>query len=124
MKRILVKAGIALGSVALAATGAFVTASPANASWSECPAGSLCAYLAPNGSGAPGKVSDDNSNLLQYNKFDNAESLYNHGNNCNVRIFSGLGYTGSSYVLDRGMTNPTLANTVWWHNVASNDWCV
>ncbi|MFD8734517.1 peptidase inhibitor family I36 protein [Streptomyces sp. NPDC059618] len=123
MKRILAKAGIALGSVALATTGALVTAGPANAAWS-CPSGGLCAYLGVNGAGTPGVVYGDNSNLLQYNKFDNAESLFNNGNNCNVRLYSGTGYTGSSYVLDRGYLNGSLANTVWWHNVAANNWCV
>ncbi|MET7850516.1 peptidase inhibitor family I36 protein [Streptomyces avermitilis] len=124
MHRILVRSGIALGGAALAAVGALATAGPADAAWSDCPAGSLCAYLGTDGSGDPGTVSGDNNNLLQYNKFNNAESLYNHGNSCNVRIFSGLNKTGSSYVLDRGYTNPTLAGTVYWHNVASNDWCV
>ncbi|MGW2642025.1 peptidase inhibitor family I36 protein [Streptomyces sp. NPDC001348] len=124
MKRILAKAGIALGSVALATTGALITAAPANAAWSDCPAGALCAYLGVNGAGDPGVVYNDNANLLQYNKFNNAESLYNHGNNCNVRLYSGLNYTGASYVLARGYYNGSLANTVWWHNVASNDWCV
>ncbi|MDR6975058.1 hypothetical protein J2X68_001742 [Streptomyces sp. 3330] len=124
MKRILAKAGIVLGSVALATTGALITAAPANAALSDCPSGGLCAYLGVNGSGDPGVVYGDNTNLLQYNKFNNAESLYNNGNSCNVRIYSGTGYTGSSYVLSRGYYNGSLANTVYWHNVASNNWCV
>ncbi|MER5433761.1 peptidase inhibitor family I36 protein [Streptomyces sp. NPDC002588] len=124
MKRILARTGMAVGSIALVATGALATAGPANAALSDCPSGALCAYLGVNGSGDPGVVYADNSNLLQYNKFNNAESLYNNGNSCNVRIYSGLGYTGSSYVLARGYYNGSLANTVWWHNVASNDWCV
>ncbi|WP_338898053.1 peptidase inhibitor family I36 protein [Streptomyces sp. TG1A-60] len=124
MHRMLVRSGIALGGLALAAVGTLATAAPANAAWSDCPSGALCAYLGTYGAGDPGTVYGDNNNLLQYNKFNNAESLYNNGNNCNVRIFSGLNKTGSSYVLNRGRTNPTLANTVWWHNVASNDWCV
>jgi hypothetical protein len=123
MKRIMAKAGIVLGSVALATTGAVITAAPANAAWS-CPSGALCAYTSPNGVGAYGDVYDDNRDLLRFSKFDNAESLYNNGNNCNVRIHSGRGYTGSSYVLPRGIASTTLANTVWWHNVASNNWCV
>ncbi|MGP3928302.1 peptidase inhibitor family I36 protein [Streptomyces sp. 8N616] len=124
MKRILATAGAALASTALVAAGALATAAPAGAAWSDCPAGALCAYLGTGGAGDPGTVYGDNNNLLQYNKFNNAESLYNHGNNCNVRIFAGLNKTGANYVLDRGWANPTLANTVWWHNVASNDWCV
>jgi hypothetical protein len=110
--------------VALAATGAVVTAAPASASYSDCPSGGLCGYLGVNGSGTPGVVYGDNSNLLQYNKFNNAESLFNNGNSCNVRIYSGTGYTGYSYVLSRGYFNGSLANTVYWHNVAANNWCV
>ncbi|MFJ8104533.1 peptidase inhibitor family I36 protein [Streptomyces sp. NPDC096132] len=123
MKRILAKAGVVLGSVALATTGAVVTAAPANAAWS-CPSGALCAYTAPDGDSAYGDVYADNSDLLRFTKFDNAESLRNNGNNCNVRVYSGLNYTGSSFVIPRGYYVPTLANTVYWHNVASNDWCV
>ena len=72
----------------------------------------------------PGKVANDNANLLQYNKFDNAVSVYNHGNNCNVKLYAGLNWSGSSFVLDRGWTAPNLSGTAWYKNVASNDWCV
>ncbi len=124
MHQILVRGGIALGGVALAAVGALATAGPANAAYANCPGGALCAYLATNGSGTPGTVYEDNNNLLQYNKFNNAVSLSNNGDFCNVRIFSGLNKTGSSFVLYRGESQPDLGGSVFWKNVASNDWCV
>lgn len=95
--------------------------------WSDCPAGALCAYLSPNGDGTPGKVYEDNANLLQYDKFNNAQSVYNNGNNCNVALFSGLNWSGSRYVLARGYAIYNLNDPGWepWlRNVASNDWCV
>ncbi|MGI5401251.1 peptidase inhibitor family I36 protein [Streptomyces sp. CA-135486] len=112
------------GAVALAATTLMASGGQANAAWSDCPAGALCAYLGANGSGDPGTVYYDNTNLAQYNKFANVVSLYNHGNNCNVRIYYGLNYTGSSYVLNRGTANADLTGYVWYHHVYSNDWCV
>lgn len=124
MHRILARAGVTLAGVTLAAAGALATAGPANAAYSDCPSGALCAYLGINGSGDPGTVYGDNNNLLQYNKFNNAESLANNGNNCNVRIYSGLNKTGSSFVLNIGYAAPDLSGTVYWKNVASNDWCV
>jgi Peptidase inhibitor family I36 len=118
-----VKITCAIGAMMLAALGVIATAAPANASWSQCPSGALCAYVHPNGGGAPGPVWGNNRNLHQYAKFNNAESLYNHGRQCHVRIYHGLGYTGPSYVLHRGYVNGTLAGTVWWHHVHSNKWC-
>jgi hypothetical protein len=121
----MIRRGIAAIVVAAALAGlSLVSASPASAGLSDCPAGALCAYVSPNAGGIPGKVYGDNANLQQYYKFANAESLYNHGNNCNVRIYYGLSWSGPSYVLDRGWWNPTLAGTVYWHHVYSNDWCV
>ncbi|MFF4243597.1 peptidase inhibitor family I36 protein [Streptomyces sp. NPDC001822] len=107
--------------MALAAT-ALVTATPANAAYSDCPAGALCAYLGTDGAGDPGTVYGDNTNLLQYNKFNNAESLYNNGNNCDVRVYSGLNYTGSVATAYRGWTYSPLYSP-WKDNVASNRWC-
>jgi len=118
---VLSKVGTVAAGVALAASG-IVSVTP-SASADTCPTSYLCAYLAPNHSGAPGQVAGDNSNLLQYNKFNNAESLWNAGH-CNVRIFSGTGYSGYWYVLGSNMVNNSLAGTVWYHNVAANDFCV
>lgn len=106
----------------LAILGALVTAGPAEASWSQCPSGALCAYVYQYGGGTPGPVWDNNRDLRQYHKFRNAESLYNNGNYCHVRIYYGVGHTGPNYVLHRGYTNPTLRGTVWWHHVHSNKW--
>jgi hypothetical protein len=89
----------------------------------------LCAYLRPDGSGDPGTVSGDNRNLLQYNKFNNAESLYNNGNSCDVVVFSGLNYTGFDENITRGTVVRNLYSSsngyyrALYHNVASNDWC-
>ncbi|GAB7052872.1 peptidase inhibitor family I36 protein [Catenuloplanes indicus] len=122
----ILKKAIAGGALAVVATAALAagTASSASAGWSDCAGGDLCAYLSANGGGTPGRVADDNANLLQYNKFNNAVSLYNNGNSCNVRIYSGLNWSGSSFVLPRGYTAPDLSGTVYYKNVASNDWCV
>jgi hypothetical protein len=122
MKRISPKVGVVLGTVALAATGALVTAGPANAAYSDCPSGALCAYLGTGGYGDPGTVYGDNDNLLQYNKFNNAESLYNNGNYCDVTVYSGLNHTGSPALAKRGWWYSPLYSP-WKDNVASNRWC-
>jgi hypothetical protein len=122
----IIKKAVAGGLLAVVATAglAVASASSASAGWSDCNGGDLCAYLSTNGGGTPGRVSDDNANLLQYNKFNNAVSLYNNGNSCNVRLYTGLNWSGSSFVLNRGYTVPDLGGTAWYKNVASNDWCV
>lgn len=122
----LIKKAIAGGALAVVATAglAVASASSASAGWSDCAGGDLCAYLSANGGGTPGRVADDNANLLQYNKFNNAVSIFNNGNSCNVRIYSGLNWSGSSFVLNRGSAVADLTGYVWYKNVASNDWCV
>ncbi|MEU9271701.1 hypothetical protein AB0E04_40715 [Streptomyces sp. NPDC048251] len=55
------------------------------------PSGGLFGHLGVNGSGDPGVVHGDNTNLL---------------------------------VLSRGWYDGSPANTVYGHNVASNNWCV
>ncbi|MFJ9760908.1 peptidase inhibitor family I36 protein [Streptomyces sp. NPDC101149] len=122
MKPLFPKIGVVLGAAALVATGALVTAGPATAAYSDCPSGALCAYLGTGGYGDPGTVWGNNTNLLQYNKFNNAESLYNNGNNCDVTVYSGLNYTGSAAVALRGWTYSPLYSP-WKDNVASNRWC-
>ncbi|WP_419996689.1 peptidase inhibitor family I36 protein [Streptomyces boninensis] len=123
MKRTIAKAAIALSGAALAAAATLATAGPANAAWSDCPDGGLCAYLGDDGAGTPGVVYGDNKDLLQYYKFDNADSIYNNGNSCNVRIYNGRNYTGSSFVLDNGWMAPNLSST-YKDDVSSNNWCV
>ncbi|MFF1505925.1 peptidase inhibitor family I36 protein [Streptomyces sp. NPDC058326] len=108
---VMASAGIGLGAAA----------SPAAAS--PCPSGMLCAYLYTNYVGDPGTVEFNNTNLLQYNKFNNAVSVSNSGRDCSVRIYSGTGYTGSSVVIPRGYGIGNLAGTAYYKNVASNRWC-
>lgn len=68
-------------------------------------------------------MADDNSNLLQYNKFDNAVSVSNSGTQCTVRIYSGTGYSGSHVDIKRGYGIGNLSGTVYYKNVASARWC-
>ncbi|GEB58669.1 peptidase inhibitor family I36 protein [Streptomyces gardneri] len=111
-----------IASVAvIAAAGLGVTATPAAAD--PCPSGALCAYLSTNYAGDPGTVYGNNSNLLQYNKFNNAVSVSNSGTQCAVRIYSGTGRTGSSVNIPRGYGIGNLAGSAFYKNVASNHWC-
>lgn len=119
------KLAAVLGTAALAGLGIAATATPASAAWSDCDSGALCAYLSDSGGGTPGQVFGDNSNLLQYNKFDNAESLKNNGNSCDVRIYDQTGYTGNSFILHRGnvVSNlDTFYNGDYADDVSSNRW--
>ncbi|MFC8424801.1 peptidase inhibitor family I36 protein [Streptomyces sp. NPDC057236] len=119
------KIAAVLGTAALAGLGIAVTATPASAAWTDCSSGALCAYLGDNGAGDPGEVFGDNTNLLQYNKFNNAESVYNNGNDCDVRIYNGTGYTGSSFLLLRGYVISNLdsyRSGIFADDLASNRW--
>ncbi|MFC8533018.1 peptidase inhibitor family I36 protein [Streptomyces sp. NPDC057249] len=119
------KLAAVLGTAALAGLGIAATATPASAAWSDCGSGNLCAYLSDNGVGDPGEVSGNNTNLEQYNKFNNAESLYNNGNSCDVIIYDERNYTGDSFILHRGKV---VSNLDTWYggdyadDVASNRW--
>lgn len=109
-------------ALAMAAGGVTVAvAAPANAA--ACPSTKLCAYLYKNYVGDPGEVAGDNSNLLQYNKFNNALSVSNSGTQCTVRIYSKTGYAGSHFDLRRGYGIGDLTGTAYYKNVASNRWC-
>lgn len=109
-------------ATAMAALGVgMATAAPAAAA--ACPSGALCAYLSANYSGDPGTVYGNNTNLLQYSKFNNAVSVSNSGTQCSVRIYSGTGYTGSSVPIPRGYGIGDLSGTAFYKNVASNYWC-
>ncbi|MFI8949307.1 peptidase inhibitor family I36 protein [Streptomyces sp. NPDC053750] len=119
------KIAAAFGAAALAGLGIAATATPASAAWTDCSSGALCAYLGDNGAGDPGEVFGDNTNLLQYTKFNNAESVYNNGNDCNVRVYNGTGYTGSSFLLLRGYTIGNLdsySGGIFADDLASNRW--
>ncbi|MEN3586163.1 peptidase inhibitor family I36 protein [Streptomyces sp. ZYX-F-203] len=115
-----------LGAAALAGAGLAMTATPASAAYSDCTPGALCAYTGDSGYGSPGKVYGDNTNLLQYDKFNNAESVYNNGNSCNVRVYNGTSYTGSYFTLARGYTIGDLdgyRGGIFADDLASNRWC-
>jgi hypothetical protein len=121
------KIAAVVGAAVLTGLGVAVTATPANAAYSDCDSGALCAYLYDDGVGTPGQVFGDNSNLLQYDKFNNAESVYNNGNDCNVRIWNSTGYSGSSFTLSRNYVISNLdgySNGIFADDLASNKWCV
>lgn len=117
--------GMALAAV-VASTGLVgFTAGPASAAWSDCPSGYLCAWTGTNATGTMGKVQYNNTNLLQYNAFNNARSVYNNGASCSVTIFTGVSYTGTSVNLPRktGYANLYNDNRPFYLNIASNRWC-
>lgn len=119
------KLAAVVGTAMLAGLGIAATATPASAAYGDCTPGALCAFLGDNGAGDPGEVFGNNSNLLQYTKFDNAESVFNRGNECDVRIYSKTGYTGYSFILHRGKYVSDLDSWLSGHyadNVASNKW--
>ncbi|MBC9725782.1 peptidase inhibitor family I36 protein [Streptomyces sp. TRM68367] len=121
------KIATAFGAAALAGLGIAATATPANASYAQCDSGALCAYLGDGGAGSPGQVFGDNRDLLQYNKFNNAESVYNNGKSCNVRIYDEPNYRGDSFVLSRGFRIGNLdafRSGDFADDLASNNWCV
>ncbi|MCX2927347.1 peptidase inhibitor family I36 protein [Streptomyces sp. NEAU-W12] len=126
MKRMLGKAAAVLGGAALAGGAMLATAAPANAAWS-CPKGYMCAYLNTNGVGDPGQVSGDNTNLTQYNKFKNANSMVNDGVSCNVRIYNQQNHTGAYWTVDKGYAISnlnTFSGGAFANGIHSNKWCV
>ncbi len=58
--------------------------------------------------------------------FDNmASSVYNRGNSCDARFYTGTGYSGSSFLLARGayrtdLINYPLPTGDTWNNVISS----
>ncbi|MGW0456739.1 peptidase inhibitor family I36 protein [Streptomyces tendae] len=119
------KIAAAFGAAALAGLGIAATATPASAAWSDCDSGALCAYLSDGGGGTPGQVFGNNTNLEQYNKFNNAESVYNNGNSCDVRIYDERNYTGNYWILERGYVVSNLdafRNGDFADDLASNQW--
>ncbi|MFJ8862926.1 peptidase inhibitor family I36 protein [Streptomyces sp. NPDC102451] len=120
------KAAVASGAVLLAGLGVAATAAPAQAAKADCSAGALCAWLATSYAGDPGEVFGNNTDLRQYNKFNNAASVYNHGNSCDVRIYTLKDYEGRTYLLKRGASIATLktyfADGRFAYGVASNKW--
>lgn len=124
MIKSLAKASAMFASVAaLTAVGAVASTGAAVAN--ACPSGALCAYTSTNYGGDPGTVYGNNTNLLQYTKFDNAASVSNSGTQCSVRIYGGTSYSGPNVLIPRGYgySNLETQNAPLYRNVASNYWC-
>ncbi|MYX04468.1 hypothetical protein GTY72_33365 [Streptomyces sp. SID8378] len=126
MKGVRAKAAIASGAVLLAGLGMAATASPAQAAKSDCSSGALCAWLSSSYAGTPGQVWGNNTNLRQYDKFNNAGSVYNNGNSCDVRIYTLMGYEGRTHLLKRGASISGLrthfSDGRFGSGIASNTW--
>lgn len=113
-------AGAALLSVA-GVVG--LTAPPAQAAKADCPAGALCAYAQDGFAGTPGKVYEDNTDLTGSNSFSHPKSVYNHGNSCDVTIYTGKSYTGSRMTVERGDAYTLSAGSVFrQRGIASDKW--
>ncbi|MEV7872055.1 peptidase inhibitor family I36 protein [Streptomyces sp. NPDC088124] len=110
------------GGALLAGVGLGLTATPAQAGWDDCDSGALCAYTQTKGGGTPGQVWGDNVNLRQYNKFDNARSLYNNGNNCDVVLFTNTWLRGKAQLFPRGYVVSDTDGTNIEDGVGSNYW--
>ncbi|SNB88637.1 MULTISPECIES: peptidase inhibitor family I36 protein [unclassified Streptomyces] len=126
IKGVRAKAAIASGAVLLAGLGMAATASPAQAAKSDCSSGALCAWLSSSYAGTPGQVWGNNTNLRQYDKFNNAGSVYNNGNSCDVRIYTLMGYEGRTHLLKRGASISGLrthfSDGRFGSGIASNTW--
>lgn len=99
-----------------------VTAPSAHAAKSDCPAGALCAYTQEDFGGTPGKVYQNNADLTMYYSFSHPKSIYNHGNSCDVTIYTGKNYSGYSMTIDRGDAYTFSENSVFRSGIASNRW--
>jgi hypothetical protein len=115
----------AFGAAVLAGLGVAATATPASAAYSQCESGALCAYLYDSGTGTPGQVFGNNTNLEQYDKFNNAESVFNNGNSCDVHIYDERNYAGTNALLKRGYAVHDLDSVMdgaFADDIASNYW--
>ncbi|WP_052851330.1 peptidase inhibitor family I36 protein [Streptomyces avicenniae] len=115
-------AAVAASATLLAGLGLGLMASPAQASWDDCESGALCAYTQTSGGGTPGQVWGDNVNLRQYNKFDNARSLYNNGNQCDVVLYTNTWFRGTAQLFLRGYVVSNTDGTNYEDGVGSNIW--
>lgn len=125
-KGVRAKAAIASGAVLLAGLGVAATASPAQAAKSDCDSGALCAWLNTSYVGTPGQVWGNNTDLRQYDKFNNAASVYNNGNSCDVRLYTLKDYEGRTHLLKRGASISALKTYFddgrFKYGIASNKW--
>jgi hypothetical protein len=97
-------------------------AAPAN-----CPAGATCGYTGENYTGSEGILYGDNSNLTGSGSiWESIESVWNHGNSCNVVLYHNTGYNpdSGSYTLNRGhgLADIASVNEGLWHHTYSNLW--
>lgn len=139
---------VAAAAMALAIGGAAAApavADPAGdvgvAGREDCGAGNFCAWVNPGFNDGPGQWSGDTANyfgfshsscgIVNLRTWNNcASSVFNNGNNCNVRIFADPNYRGAYITLPRGsyladlradrMSDGTHAND----KISSHDWCV
>ncbi|MGC9535336.1 peptidase inhibitor family I36 protein [Streptomyces sp. UG1] len=111
------------GALLAAGLGVATAAAPAHAAKSDCPAGALCAYTQSNFAGTPGKVYQNNADLTPYYSFRNVKSVYNHGNSCDVTIYTGTNYTGNQMTIERGDAyNFGSGSTFVQNGIKSNKW--
>ncbi|WP_159392534.1 peptidase inhibitor family I36 protein [Streptomyces niveus] len=107
----------------LSVVGLSLTAPQAQAAKSDCYAGAFCAYTQDSFAGTPGKVYENNTDLTGFNSFAHPKSIYNHGNSCDVTIYTGKGYTGSQMTIERGDAYTLGSGSTFRLNgIASNKW--
>jgi hypothetical protein len=116
------RAAAAVGAVALAGTALALGAAPAHAAKSDCPPGALCVWTQTSYGGTRGQVFGTNADLTIYYAFNNAKSLYNNGNSCDVTIYTGKNYSGYSMTIERGDAFTLSSNSVFYNNISSNSW--
>lgn len=106
--------------------------------YQACPQYFVCAWVDRNFTGPMGRWEHDNadwgdfpnSNCGNGTWDDCASSVYNHGQTCDVWLWSGVIYTGSSLYLYRGSrlaflnVNPGPSPVGSWEDIIkSNHWC-
>lgn len=121
-KSIRTKAAAAASTVLLAGVGVTLGAAPAHAAKSDCPSGALCVWTGTNFTGTMGKVFGDNNDLTMYYAFNNAKSVYNNGNSCDVTIYTGTNHSGYRITVYRGDAFSMSSSSVFYNDIASNNW--
>ncbi|MBD0710842.1 MULTISPECIES: peptidase inhibitor family I36 protein [unclassified Streptomyces] len=113
----------ALGTAAGLAVAALAIAPAAQAAPAGCASGGLCAYYTSGYTGNVQTVFQDNADLTMYANFYNIQggSLYNNGQSCSVRVYTGKGGTGAGYALNRGTGWSTIGSNL--PHISSNYWC-